>query len=106
MQFLNKTWLLDWQNESLRISTEVLFILETKRMAMHADDYQYAALHLIARLRQLAVADLLRIARSHHAVLFEAAESVLVERGADNLIDDSAARQFAIGETLRLLRRL
>lgn len=106
MQFMDNAGRFDSRDDSVRISTEVLFILETKRMAMHADDYHDAAVYLMARLRQLAIADLTCIARSRRAVLSEAAESVLVERGADDLIDDATARRVAMGETLRLLRRL
>ncbi len=93
-------------DESLRISIDVLHVLEAAAMPMHADDYRHAAAHLHESLALLEVGELLAIARSAPGVLAEAAEAVLFAYGCEDLVDDAAARRTALFEGQHLIRRL
>lgn len=77
------------QEESVLISADVLEILESCRMRMHARDYRDAAAHVIEAMSGLDLADLVVVARGRRAVLADAAASVLFDVGCDDLIDES-----------------
>jgi hypothetical protein len=93
-------------DESLRISIDVLHVLEAGAMPMHAADYRHAASHLHEALAQIGIDELLAIARSAPGVLSEAAEAVLYTLGCEDRVEPSAARQSALFEAQDLLRRL
>ncbi|HSV71318.1 MAG TPA: hypothetical protein VLI72_14515 [Methylibium sp.] len=94
------------QDESLRISIEVLHILEAGAMRMHAHDYREAATHLHESLACAAVEELLALARSAPGVLSEAAEAVLYAYGCEDRIDTTDARRIAAFEVHRVVQRL
>lgn len=93
-------------DESLRISIDVLHVLEAGAMPMHAADYRHAASHLHESLARAGVDELLALARSAPGVLAEAAEAVLYTLGCEDLVDTSVARQSALFEAQHLLYRL
>jgi len=93
-------------DESLRISIDVLHVLEVGAMPMHAEDYRHAASHLHESLARVGVDELLAIARSAPGVLSEAAEAVLYTLGCEHLVEPGAARQSALFEAQHLLHRL
>lgn len=94
------------KDESLRISVEVMTILENRYMRMHAADYRAAAAHLMETLRNAGVDELVTLARSRRSVLCDAAEAALIDLGADELIGDGPARTGAKRATAELLGRL
>lgn len=93
------------QDESVRVSVDVLRILETKRMRMHARDYRDAAAHVLHAVSTLGLDDLIAVARSGRAVFADAAASVLFDIGCDDLIDEAVVMR-ARREMEALLQRL
>jgi len=94
------------EDDSLRLSIEIMCILENKRMRMHAADYRGAAAHLMESLRVMGIPRLLHLARSRRPVLAEAAEAVLVELRCDHLVDENELRADAARVTAELIERL
>jgi hypothetical protein len=94
------------KDESLRLSVEIMRILENKHVRMHAADYRGAAAHLMETLRVMGIVRLLHLARSRHAVLSDAAEAVLFELRCDHLVDESELRTDAARLTAELIARL
>lgn len=93
-------------DESLRISVDVLHVLEAGAMPMHAADYRHAAAHLHESLALLGIDELVAIARSAPGVLSEAAEAVLYTCGCEDLVDASPARRGALFEAQQVVQRL
>ena len=91
---------------TLRLSVEIMRILEDKRMRMHAADYRGAAAHLMESLRVMRIPRLLKLARSRRPVLADAAEAVLVELRCDHLVDENELRADAARVTAELIARL
>jgi len=93
--------------DSLRDPVAILRTFENKYCPIDAAEYIGLASRAMNGLRNMADVELVVIARSMVPVLAQFAESVLIERGADHLIDDAAQRLNArvIGESvLRSLR--
>jgi hypothetical protein len=93
--------------DSLRDPVAILRTFENKYCPIDAGEYIGLASRAMNGLRNMADVELVVIARSMVPVLAQFAESVLIERSADHLIDDAAQRLNArmIGEqVLRTLR--
>lgn len=106
MQLHTETLPASLQEESVLVAVEVMAILETKRMRMHAADYRGAARHVAECVQELEFDDLLALARSGRAVLADAAIDALFELEADDLVLDGPAHATAKRQATELLHRL
>ena len=91
---------------ALRNPVSILRALENKHLAMDATEYLTSSRRVAGALREMGIVELIVIARSMMPVLSQLAENVLMERGADHLVDDMPARTYARAAAETLLRRL
>src|SRR5688572_24659438 len=73
------------------IALDVLCAMESKRMSMHALDYQRLTGLLREAMGALRLDDLIFIARQGVGILPELAENLLYDIGAETLIDEGSA---------------
>jgi hypothetical protein len=88
------------------IALDVLRAMESRRMAMHALDYQRLSLLLREAMGALRLDDLLLIVRRGDGVLAGLAENLLYDIGAETLIDAGSGARSAVRLTHELLRRM
>lgn len=91
---------------ALRDPLTILRALENKHLRMDASEYLLASRWVASTLRRMGLLELIAIARGMLPVLSQLAENVLIERGADHLVDDAAMRAEARAAAEALLGRL
>jgi hypothetical protein len=90
----------------LRDPISILRALENKQLPMDATEYLTSSRRVDSALREMGVVELIGMARGMLPVLSQLAENVLIERGADHLIENAPARVVARLATEALLLRL
>ena len=80
---------------ALRDPIAILRALENKALAMDATEYLTASRRVTSVLQAMGIVELVAIARSMRPVLAQLADNVLIERGADHLAGEAAARTGA-----------
>jgi len=88
------------------IALDVLRAMESRRMAMHAFDYQRLSLSLREAMGSLRLDDLLFIARNGEPILAALAENLLYDIGAETLIDEASGLRHAVRLTRDLMHRM
>jgi hypothetical protein len=91
---------------ALRDPTAVVQQLENKHLPMDASEYLTASRRITGTLRTMGIIELLVIARGMLPVLSQLADNVLIERGADHLVGDIAARSHSRAAMQELIARL
>ena len=84
----------------------MLRALENKHISMDASEYLTSSRRVLAVLRAMGIVELIVVSRGMLPVLAQLADNVLIERGADHLAGDTAARTRARAQAAILLLRL
>ena len=91
---------------ALRDPIRVLRAFENRELTMDATEYLLSSRRVDAALREMGVVELIALARGMKPVVSQLAENVLIERGADHLIENAPTRAVARLATEALLLRL